>query len=264
MLDRIAAALRKAAAENEGRTIAAVSHGYAIRLFLASVQGLTLAETGATSHGDNTAVSLLEWEDGVFRLLWRDDNSHLQTPEFLRHEKPVTRQNALEPGLWFQPLDLSREDHAALWREAVEAYRRPGTPEAVEAAERPETPEAVGTVERPGTLETVGTPDALPPEGGLCLAGYVDETPVSVLRMGAAPGDIGTLYVRPAYRKRGFGCQLLGQAVRDTRQRGGETLSLYAAPDCPFPADNGFTLTDAPPRAGRALWRKSTAFPPLD
>ena len=85
--DRMLAALQDIAAENDGKTVAVFSHGYAIRMVLAALQGMTLAEAGTTPHGDNTAVSLLEASHGVLRVLWRDDNTHLQTPEFLAGEK---------------------------------------------------------------------------------------------------------------------------------------------------------------------------------
>ena len=81
VLDRALAAVRQIVAENEGRTIAVVSHGYAIRLLLAAFQGYTLEQLSATPVGDNTAVSLVEQEHGQMRVVFRDDNTHLQTAD---------------------------------------------------------------------------------------------------------------------------------------------------------------------------------------
>ena len=80
VLDRVRAAVEAIAAENPGRTVAVFSHGYAIRLLLASLQGISLADTGAKSPtGDNTAVSLLEADEAGLRIVFQNDNSHLQT-----------------------------------------------------------------------------------------------------------------------------------------------------------------------------------------
>ena len=77
VVDRFIPALERVARAHEGGTAAVFSHGMALRTVLGVLQGQTLAEVGQTPHGDNTAVSLLEWENGTFRVVYRDDNSHL-------------------------------------------------------------------------------------------------------------------------------------------------------------------------------------------
>lgn len=77
VVDRFIPALERVARAHEGGTVAVFSHGMALRTVLGVLQGQTLAEVGQTPHGDNTAVSLLEWENGAFRVVYRDDNSHL-------------------------------------------------------------------------------------------------------------------------------------------------------------------------------------------
>ncbi len=77
VLERFIPALERIALENGGRTVAVFSHGTALRLVLGTLQGLTIEEINETHHADNTAVSLVEYEDGVFRVVFRDDNSHL-------------------------------------------------------------------------------------------------------------------------------------------------------------------------------------------
>ncbi|MCI9122262.1 MAG: GNAT family N-acetyltransferase [Oscillibacter sp.] len=104
VLARVRAAVEQIARENPGKTLALFSHGYAIRLLLANLQGISLRDTGAKSPtGDNTAVSLLEWDGACLRVVWQNDNSHLKTLEYLAEEKAVRRAYALEPGLWFRP-----------------------------------------------------------------------------------------------------------------------------------------------------------------
>ena len=70
VVDRFIPALERVAKAHEGGTVAVFSHGMALRTVLGVLQG-------QTPHGDNTAVSLLEWENGAFRVVYRDDNSHL-------------------------------------------------------------------------------------------------------------------------------------------------------------------------------------------
>lgn len=76
VLDRYIPALKRVAAENDGKTIAIFSHGAAMRMVLGVLNGLTLAQVGDTPHGDNTAVSLLEIEGDDIRVVYQNDNSH--------------------------------------------------------------------------------------------------------------------------------------------------------------------------------------------
>ncbi|MCI8804134.1 MAG: GNAT family N-acetyltransferase [Oscillibacter sp.] len=202
VLERVRKAVESIAAENPGKTAAVFSHGYAIRLLLANLQGISLRDTGEKSPtGDNTAVSLLEWDGEGLRVVFQNDNSHLQTPEFLAGEKVRKRAVALEPGLWFRPL----------------AGKETSPPILAEAGADPDAP--------------------------LTLAGFLGEEPVGLLQMDPEEGRIGLVYVRPGCRKRGFGVQLIGQAVQHTRERGGERLTALLPPESPariFFLDCGF------------------------
>ena len=114
VLERALGAVQKIAAENGGKTVAVFSHGYVIRLLLANLQGVSLRDTGDKSPtGDNTAVSLLEWDGETLRVVRQNDNSHLLTPEYLSGEKVRRRASGLEPGLYFAPLRLPEQPQAA-------------------------------------------------------------------------------------------------------------------------------------------------------
>lgn len=199
VLARVRAALEDIVRENPGRTAAVFSHGYAIRLVLASLQGISLRDTGTKSPtGDNTAVSRLEGDENGLRVVWQNDSSHLQTPEYLAGEKPSAKRSyALEPGLWFRPLEGAEAQARlrAAWTDAGEAG------EAVPAA--------------------------------LTLEGFEKEEPAGLLHMDPETGRVLLAWVRPGCRKRGFGVQLIGQAVLHTRDRGGEALWALLPPDSP-------------------------------
>ena len=226
VLERVLGALEKIAAENEGRTAAVFSHGYAIRLVLANLQGISLRDTGdRTPTGDNTAVSLLEWDGEGLRVVFANDNSHLKTPEYLAGEKPARpkRAFALEPGLWFRPLGRGEaRERLAAWAEASPF-----------------------------------------PEAPLTLEGFLEEESVGLLQLDPERGRIGLLHVRPEYRKRGFGTQFIGQAVLRARGEGVEVLSVLLPPESPeraFFLDCGFAPGEE--AEGGTLWRKSIGFDP--
>lgn len=225
VLARVRETVETIARENPGKTLALFSHGYAIRLLLADLQGISLRDTGEKSPtGDNTAVSLLEWDGERLRVVFMNDNSHLKTPEYLAGEKPAKRAFALEPGLWFRPL---------------------GTPERLASA----WAEAGG--------------QGLAPAASLTLEGMLGEEPAGLLHMAPETGRIHLAYIHPGCRRRGLGVQLLGQAVLRTREQGGKTLSAVlpsGAAGEAYLRDCGFV-----PRGeteGGTLWEKSIGFDP--
>ncbi len=244
VLERMMAAVRQIAAENEGRTVAVVSHGCAIRILLAALQGLTIETLAQTPVGGNTAVSLLEAEGETMRVVFRDDDSHLRAPGHAAGERPRKRANGLEPGAWFQPLRLPEQADflttcvRETWDSAGED--RPWDPETLrtEAAERP------------------------------ALVGYVGEEPVGVVQLRpekeAAQGNgwLTLSCVRPPYQGRGYGIQLLGQAVMYYRPLGRDRLRV-ALPDGaasrPFFTAHGFSPAGRT-ASGREILEKDISY----
>ena len=238
--DRVLAAVKDIAAKNEGKTVAIFSHGYAIRVLLATLQGYTLEEAGKTPHGDNTAVSLLQVEGEEIRVLFRDNTDHLQTPEYLAGEKVAKRAHALESGLWFAPLrlpeqaDLLTDLVSGCWAES--GRKEPFDRDALLSGLKDRT----------------------------TLIGYQEERPVGVVQLGPEKGWISLLCIHPDCRNHSLGVQLIGQAVMHHRPLGAETLRVAVAENSPalaFFADYGF----AP--AGKAedgflLLEKSIRFDP--
>ena len=86
----------------------------AIRILLATLQGVGIDGIGQTPLGANTAVSLLEAEGDALRVVYRDDNSHLVE----RGLSTFARQswwkdkNMVESGEGYAPLP---EDRRAEW-----------------------------------------------------------------------------------------------------------------------------------------------------
>lgn len=97
---RFLEAMEQAACENVGGTIAIVTHS----MVLNSVLALLFPELPAP-HCANTAVTCIEYEDGVYHPLWINDYSHLK-PENLPHYSRVLNTEAGSQGndvLWFRP-----------------------------------------------------------------------------------------------------------------------------------------------------------------
>ncbi|MCQ2417957.1 MAG: histidine phosphatase family protein [Oscillospiraceae bacterium] len=77
--DRMIQVMGRIARENEGRTVAVISHGCAVRNFLAYVESGTIEGLPAVGWSDNTAVSLMEYdcEKDSWKLIFKNDASHL-------------------------------------------------------------------------------------------------------------------------------------------------------------------------------------------
>ena len=195
---------------------------HAIRLLLAKLQGYPPQRMGESPTGQNTAVSLLEWEDGALRIVFRDDISHLQTEEFLAKEKVRRKADPLEPGLWFKESEGGEAEAIA---------------------------QSCGCSLQPG---------------GHTLMGWSRETPVGMVQLGPDSGWISLACIQPDYRTKGFGGQLIGQAVQWARSQGGKTL--YAALEEGSSAENFFRDYGFVPqnetKDGKRIFAKDIAFIP--
>lgn len=76
--DRMKKAMREIAAENNGRTIAVVSHGMAIKAYLNHAEGREWCNYADPGWSDNTAVSLIEYSDELVpSIIFKNDCTHL-------------------------------------------------------------------------------------------------------------------------------------------------------------------------------------------
>ena len=95
--------IRRIAAENPGKTVAAASHGAALRTLLGTLEGMTLQEIGSSGHSDNTAVSLLEVEGDQIRVVFRDDASHVPTECSTFRRQNWYKDGNCDEDFWFVP-----------------------------------------------------------------------------------------------------------------------------------------------------------------
>lgn len=203
--DRVLSAIRGIARENPGKTVAVFSHGYVLRMVLSHLQGIPLEQLGQTPTGSNTAVSLLEAQGDQLRVVFRDDKSHLVEEERRTGEQLTRQASGLEIGLWYAPLRLPEQE------EVFASLASAGW-------QGPEPFDRRRLLRDAATRET--------------LVGYLGDEPVGLLQLDAGTGWISLLCVRPDCRRRGYGIQLIGQAVQRVREAGGERI-LAAPPRCP-------------------------------
>ena len=212
---RMLGAVYDMAEKHPGETVAAFSHGMAIRILLSKLEGHSLSEFYKTRNGDNTAVSLIEVEGDEIRIVFRDDNSHLLQEEdlsiFGKQSWWKDNSRGSEPGYWFRPFEEEKDGAllGALKEEmgADEAFFA----DLFRAAK--ESPAAVQTV-------------------------MEEENAVGLVFFGTEPCCDGTaavkfLYTLPSCRGRGYGIQLIGQAVQMFRPMGAERICL----SCPAEKD---------------------------
>lgn len=222
---RMLAAVQDVARAHPGQTVALFSHGTAIRCLQAAVRGLGPGEMDALGHSDNTAVTCLEaGEDGTLRLVFENDNTHLpeEISTLARQKWWKSKESSLaDANLWFRPLDLEREEE--IYRSArAEAWRD---------IHGPNIPfEGVGFLADARRCWDQDREKALMAAmlGGE-LAGLLQLDLERWAEEGA--GYVPFVYMAPAYRKRGLGVQLIGQAVSTYRALGRDRLRLRCAPE---------------------------------
>lgn len=192
--ERGLAALRQIAADNEGKTIAVVSHGVTIRCILSGITGIPLSDTEHLPIFKNTAVTRLVWEDGRFTVDYLNDDSHLGEAERTNWNTTGSlRHTVFDPA---QDRSWYEQCYADAWLAAhgdLNGFSAQGYYHA--ACRHHEA--APGAVLRMFLEEEPAGLVDLDPEHG-CTDGI---------------GWISLLYLKKEFRNQGYGIQLLGRAI---------------------------------------------------
>ena len=215
---RITAALNDIAARHPDGTVAVVSHGTAIRTYLAARLGIESKNIGTLAHGDNTCVAKLLFEDGAVQVAYHNDASHL--PEALSTFNRQTWWKGVDrdPGnLRMEQMQFSRD--ASFY---LDCYR-----------------DAWRTIH--------GSEEGFAPQLYLASAQRHARTPHAVMRLMSGDTPVGMielderhpgadgrlwisfLYLKPEARGQGWGVQLLGHAVWYCETRGFSGIRLHCA-----------------------------------
>ena len=216
--ERMRSALARLSVKHYGQTIAVVSHGMAIRSYLALLLGVQSADIDGLPHGDNTAVACIRCIDGEPKALFYNDASHLPAELSTFSRQSWWKSAAKDPGnLRFEPVrfpaDAALYDrcYADAWATAHGSTRG--------YAARYYLRSARTHARTPGTVMKLMSGDE--------VVGLIDIDPNRAAEEGC--GWISFFYLLPACRGRGWAAQLLGHAVWFCETHGRTALRLHVA-----------------------------------
>lgn len=255
--ERIVSAVRDIAEANEGKTVAVVSHGMAIRSLLAYILNVKSRDIPSLPHGDNTAVSKLIYDGGAFSVEYYNDNSHLppELSTFARQSWWKKETRGADPNnLYYEPLDPNREPelytelYAASWK-AVHGDLRDFYPETY-----------LASAKRHFAADGRAILKGFRSDGE--LAGIIETDPER--SKGALIGWVSLVYIKEQLRGMGLGTQLVGRAITNYEMLGREKLRLHVSSEnaaaIKFYEGLGFSVLGSEPGAGAPLYLMEKRF----
>jgi len=194
---RMRDAIISIAKSHEGGTIAVFSHGFAIRAFLCAVLAIPSEEIESVRYCDNTAINLLKYDNDAITVEYHGDNSHLNesSSSFAKQTWWRGAGKRLAEDLRYLPTDDTRD---AAFLDGLPGGGGAGATDAADAADAGKPARFTAFLEE----ET---------------AGYLSFSSQDELYDKACL--IESLWIKPQLRGRGFGLQLIGQAVCECRKR---------------------------------------------
>ena len=187
--------ITETAKKHDGETIAMFSHGFAIRSLMCLIEDIPSCETERMPYGDNTAVGLLIYENGILRIDHKNDNSHLSKEHSTLAGQHwwKTEKKRISENLRFMPLnEVCSEDLLRIFQAKAGARAH---------------------VDKQ-------------------YAAFLDDEPVGIVGIDTKRdqrihiGWVSYIHVVPAHRKKTFATQLLGTAVSDFRSLQREKLRI--------------------------------------
>ena len=210
------------AAEHEGGTIAAVSHGMAIKILLMGILGIHSGDGQSLMHGDNTSVSLLQVDSKGMKVVFYNDNSHLgeelSTFAQQRWWRDTTKDDP--SSLRFEPLAPRAKADADFY---IRCYADSWA--VAHGSSAGFTPSVYLTSARSHSSKDKN-----------CLMKVMSgDTPAGVLELDPRRGKdegcgwVSLLYLCPEFRGKGYGVQLIGCAAAYFADKGRRAVRLHVA-----------------------------------
>lgn len=227
-------AIAEIALRHPGKTVAIVSHGVAIRCFLAAAMGVPLHEATDIPLSRNTAVSLFTWDCGKFIPEYINDASHLDSLCTAARYEPFTKNAVFLRSQTVTPKSIEqyyKDCYEKSWHFAHGSLN----------GFNPET-----YYKNARTHYAADSESIIAVYDGNKRAGLLDLDPKRGKEDGA--GWISLLYLEKEYRGRGLAPQILGMAVLFFQKRGRSKLRLTCAESnvkaMQFYKNYGFTEKD--------------------
>lgn len=209
---------------NEGKTLAVVTHGSAIRGALTLAHGFAPEQIGDIGWGDNTCVAKLEFRtpDDI-EVVYQNDASHLPVELSTFASIGWTNNKGIptSPQIWFRradPMD-TQDAEKIIWFMRELHQNAYGTDENLDS----------DALLRDVTRAQLITPRA-------CCFGCLDDgTPVTLVYLKTwyedepEVGLVGGFCIDAAYRGHGLSGQMLGQAISVYRMLGKAELCAHVA-----------------------------------
>ena len=218
---RVRAFLLKTAERYDGKTVACVTHGLAVRAFLCTVFGIPSNEIKRLPYGDNTSVTLVTVERGEIAVEYYNDASHLVQAGLSTFDRQGWRKTNEKGDPVYgvlHPLDPKKESelYARCYRDtwlASHGDLKGFTPAYYLNNAQKRAAYDENCLMR---LDFAGR-----------FAGIVELDPERGQEDGA--GWISLIWVEPALRSSRMGVQLIGHAVSYFRRRGRRAIRLHVA-----------------------------------
>jgi len=193
--NRMLKTIKEIAERHDSETIAMVSHGFAIRALMCLLKNIPSHEAKKIPYCDNTAVTLLNYENDEIEIEYYSDNSHLNEENstlahqtWWRTEKKWASEN-----LRFMPLNEVASESLIRIFKAKSGIRA---------------------------------------HVDMQYAAYIADEPIGIIGLDTKRdekrkvGWIIYIHVIPERRNKSYGTQLLGLAVSDFRKLGREKLRI--------------------------------------
>lgn len=207
--------------EHEGKTIAVVTHGSAIRGALTIAHGWTPEQMSNIGWGDNTCVARLDFDTPEqITVVYENDASHLPTElstfSAIGWKDAGSVPESLQ--LWFRCVDPLEPNDAQLFLQYMQSVSQEGY--AVDSDPN-ELLSAVGRAQRTSPLSATFCclEDNDKPIGLVYLQTERDDIP--------ATGMIGGFYLEKDYQGRGLRQQMIGQTISVYRRLGKDYIGVF-------------------------------------
>ncbi|NLO47639.1 MAG: GNAT family N-acetyltransferase [Clostridiales bacterium] len=219
--NRIVSAIFEIAKINDGKTVAVVTHGGAIRALLSYILNVPPGEISRVQYCDNTAVTLLTIENGIMSLKYMNDDSHLSDAlSSFRKETWWKEEDARDSrNMRFVPMNLKSDGktYLACYKDAWQ--------------------EAHGTHAGFTNIYLVWAKSRSASDPHSVARAYLQNKPCGIIELAKESvtddqsGHIAFLYLDPPYRGKGLAVQLIGYAVWYYRRLGRTKLRLKVSAD---------------------------------
>ncbi len=215
--ERAKEALDKVVSENEGKTIAIVSHGATLRMLMYGIVNGGCLDGVEKSHwGDNTCVSLFKYDGGVYTEVFKNDNSHLsEMPDFEENmrwvKEGVGRNAAFSLATLPEDKEKIRRYYSLAWQavfnEELDSFR-----------------DVDKKAKRVLKKSKCSIAFAYCPTGEIGMI-MLDED----MSVYPEAGHISVVYLNPEFRRKRYGIQLIGHAMSRYKNIGRKHLSVRVA-----------------------------------